>query len=128
MPTATIAAPTRINLTIQQGATWRYPFTWRTGTPLALLDLSSFTARMTFRTRWGASELFTLTQADGLTLLGAVDPNIWVEISAARTALFEPQTNPHVYDIRFVAPGGSGDTIRPFLGDVTVTPWVTLST
>jgi len=27
-----------------------------------------------------------------------------------------------------VAPGGSGDTIRPFLGDVTVTPWVTLAT
>lgn len=124
MPTATIAAPTRINLTIQQGATWRMPFTYRTGSPLALVDLTGLAMRMSFRTRWGAPALFTLTQADGITLLGAVDPNIWVEISEARTALLEPQTLPHVYDARLVA---GGDTVRPFLGEVTVTPWVTLS-
>lgn len=131
MPTPTIAGPKRINFSgedaIQQGATWRRSLTYKTGSPLALVDLTLFTARMTFRTRWGAPGIFTLTQADGLTLLGAVDPNIWIELSEARTALLEPQSLPHVYDIRLVAPGANGDVVRPFLGDATVTPWVTLS-
>lgn len=131
MPTATIAGPTQINLSgedaIQQGASWRRPFTYKTGSPLAFVDLTLFTARMTFRTRWGAPEIFTLTQADGLTLLGAIEFNIWAEISPARSALLIPQTLPHVYDFRLVAPGANGDVVYPFLGEAVVTPWVTLS-
>lgn len=119
----TIQAPTELYFKIQQGATFARTLTWKTGDPLAAVDLSTgFTARMTFRTRWGADALFTLTEIDGL-VLGSGTGNIQFEISETNAKLLVPQTLNHVFDIRVVAPD---DTIvRPFIGEAKITPWVT---
>lgn len=45
----TIQAPTKLYFEIQQGATFARTLTWRTGDPLAAVDLSTgYAARMTF--------------------------------------------------------------------------------
>lgn len=122
---AATVEPTRINLALYQGTTWRRTLTWQAGAPLAAVDLTDFTARLQVRSPFGGEPLLTLTEAAGLTL-GGVAGTIGIEITAAQAEPLGPLSAPYLYDLRLVAPAPSNDVIRLVYGTVTVTPRVTV--
>lgn len=60
MPAATV------NLTIEQGATYRATIVWKTGTPAAAVDITGYTARAMFKASpvKEASRILSITQAN----------------------------------------------------------------
>lgn len=109
----------RLDLVIQQGATFNPVWTWKIdGTAV---NLTGYTARLTVRDTYGGTALVTLTSGAGTIVLGGAAGTIQPVMSATVTgALSAPATG--VYDLELV----SGSVVRRLLeGRVSVTPEVT---
>lgn len=111
-----------VNLKIDQGATFSQPFTWKTGTPAAPVDLTGCSARMQIRSkRVNAAVLLELTTINGGIVLGATAGTVILNLSAVQTAAIVWISA--VYDLQIVF---SDSTVRRLVsGTVTVSPEVT---
>ncbi len=94
-----------LNLSIEQGATFRLPITWKTGTPRTVVNLTGYTARMQLR-RVVTDELPLISITDtlsseGQVILGGVLGTIEVFITDTAT---EELVSGGVYDLELIAP------------------------
>jgi hypothetical protein len=116
----------KIPLKINQGATFRKRFIWKTGADVASavpVILTGYTARMEIRAEVDSpTVLATLTTENGRIVLGAVPGAIDLLIDPVITAGFNFDVG--VYDVEVVA-GIGGDVTRLFGGSVSVSPEVT---
>jgi hypothetical protein len=110
----------RLDLVIEQGATWTVPLTWEAdGAPV---DLTGWSARLQVRASHAhTSVLLELTSAGGGIALGGAAGTVTPGLDAAATAGLTWSTG--VYDLELVAPGGA--VTRLTEGRVTVRPEVT---
>lgn len=112
----------KFRLEIDQGATFRRRFVWKTGTPPVPVDLTGCTARMQIRPDITSDEvLVELTTENGGITLGDADGTIDLYISAEDTAKVEAAIG--VYDLELVT--ADGDVDRVLSGTVTISPEVT---
>jgi hypothetical protein len=112
-------------LTIEQGATLRRSFVYKTGPSVAEatpVDLTNYTARSQVRPTFSSSTLWAewTTEDGGLTLHGATG-KIDMYSSAELTENMPAATG--VWDIELVSP--TGDVIRMLEGPAVITPEVT---
>ncbi len=115
-------AASKLKLVIKQGATFRRRLTWKTGSPLVPVDLTSFTARMQIRNEIeSATVLVELTTENGGITLGGVTGTIDLYISATATAAYTWENG--VFDIEMVT--SPDEVIRLVEGSVSVSPEVT---
>ena len=115
-------AAAKLNLIVEQGATFDRVITWKMGaTPD---DLTDYSARMKARASHDAADpIFSLTSeesGDGITLGGSAG-TITVLIDAEATALLTP--GDYVYDLE--VEDDEGIVRRLLEGRLTVTPEVT---
>ena len=111
----------KINLKINQGATFRYKFTWRNskGRPV---DLTGFVGRMQIRALvTSAAVLAELRIDNGGMVLGDKLGTVSLFMSDVNTSALTWAKG--VYDIELVSP--SGEVFRLVGGAVTVSPEVT---
>lgn len=115
-----------LDLTLEQGATYRRQFLWRHPsqdggtTPGALYDLSGCTAHMQIRQRAGTDILVDLNDTDGIAL-GGTAGTIAILISSDRTMSLTVLKA--VYDLYVHFP--NGDVVKVLDGKVTVIPTIT---
>lgn len=110
------------DLTIPQGSTWTQRMTYKSGSPAALVNLTSYTARMQARTSYSAaSPSLTLTTENGRIALGGAAGTIDLSITATDTAALP--AGRYVYDLELVSAGGL--VKRLVEGVLTVSPEVT---
>lgn len=107
------------DITIEQGATFSLPITWRDSAG-ALINLSGYTARLKVKDGGGVT-VISLTEADGIALGGALG-TITLSRSAALTTAYTFTRG--VYDLELVS--GAGVVTRLLKGQVIVTPEVTV--
>lgn len=112
----------KLNLKIDQGATFQKLVTWKTGAPAVAVNLTSCTARAHLRAKITSPDiLMTLTTENGGIALGGATGTVVMNINAATTAGLTWLTA--VYDLEIVFANG---TIRRLMaGNVTVSPEVT---
>jgi hypothetical protein len=112
----------KLNLKINQGATFRKVITWKAGTPALPVDLTGCTARMQMRGKiTDAAFLLELTTENGGIALGGVLGTITLNITAAQTTLIAWKSA--IYDLEIVY---ADATVRRLLaGSVSVSPEVT---
>lgn len=112
----------KLNLSIDQGATFIKSVTWKTGKPAAPVDLTGCTARMQVRPKIDSTEvLVSLTTANGGITLGGAAGTVAIRIEADVTEDFTWKGG--VYDLEIVFLDG---TVRRLLaGGVSVSPEVT---
>lgn len=111
-----------MHLRIDQGATLRKRFVWRSGPLAAPVDLTGYSARMQIRSSAAsATVLASLTTADASITLGGTAGTIDLHITAAQTAAFTWTTG--VWDLELESP--TGDVRRLLSGTAEVTPEVT---
>jgi len=103
---------------IDAGATYQLTVTWKdsNGNPI---NLTGYTARMKMKNKHGGTTLVSLTEADGLTLGGALG-TILVTISDTLTATL---SGSGVYDLEVESSGGV--TTRVVEGSWVAKPEVT---
>lgn len=113
----------KVNLSIEQGATFRKRVTWKAGAaPGVPVDLAGCTARAHIRTEIeAAAVLVTLTTANGGIVLGGATGTVDLYISDDDTAALTWTSG--VYDLEIEFPGG--DVRRLMYGSVSVSPEVT---
>lgn len=115
-----------LNLSIEQGATYRKSMTWKTGTPLAVVPLTGYTARMQLRRAvTDTLPLVSITDvlsASGQIVLGGVAGT--VEIHITDTATMSLLTG-GVYDLELMPPSPSTDVKRLIQGKYTLSLNVT---
>ena len=114
-------AAAKLNLIVEQGATFDRVITWKTGT--TPVDLTGYSARMQARASHDAADpVFSLTsdEAGGITLGGSAG-TITLLIDAEATALLTP--GDYVYDLE--VEDDEGIVRRLLEGRLTVTPEVT---
>ena len=112
----------KINLKIEQGATFDYPLAWQdeTGTPI---NLTGYTARMQIRSDIRSDVvLLSLTTENGMIELTPLEGKIRILIPASITE--DITWNSGVYDLELVLPGTpspDNDYVYRFLqGNVSV--------
>lgn len=111
----------KVNLVINQGATFRHKFTWQDGKKRPV-DLTGYTARLQARESIeSAAAIINLTTENGGIVLGGTTGTITLHLSAAATAAI--MIKKLVYDLELVAP--NGDVIRLVGGTISVSPEVT---
>jgi hypothetical protein len=114
----------KLNLSINQGATYRKQLVYKAGPTNAPVpvDLTGYTARMQARESQEATAVLVelATENGGITLGGAAG-TIDLYISATATAAFTWTSA--VYDLELIAP--NGDVLRKVEGSITVRPEVT---
>lgn len=111
----------KVNLHIDQGATFTRRFVWKAGEPLEIVDLTGLTARMQIRPTSQGDLLVSLTTENGGITLGGEDGTIDLLISAADTSAFT--WTKAVYDLEIVYPDAR---VRRLLsGNVTLSREVT---
>lgn len=114
----------KVTLKIRQGDTYNKLFTWKVGTPSALVDLTGCTARMQIREYLGAPDaLLTLTTENGRIELGGAAGTIRLLLEAADTAALTIRRARYDLDIIFA----DGTQNRKLEGFVIVSPEVTTS-
>lgn len=112
----------KANLAIDQGATFRKRFTWKSGTPAVPVNLTGYTARMQIRAELeSAAILAELTTENGGIALGGVTGTIDLYLSHTDTTAYAWDSG--VYDIELIAP--NGDVLRRIKGSVSVSKEVT---
>lgn len=111
-----------INLTINQGETFRQPFVWKAGSPATPVNLTGYVARMQVRSKASsATILLSLTTENGGITLGGVLGTIDFYLSDTDTSAIAWEYG--VFDLELVAP--SGDVTRLIQGTVTIYKEVT---
>ena len=109
------------DIVIEQGATFRLSLIWKDSTG-ALVDLTSYTARMQVRQRHtSTTAALSLTSIAGDIILGGAAGTI--AVVAAATATDDITFRQGVYDLELVA--STGEVTRLIEGAVTITPEVT---
>lgn len=112
----------KLKLAIDQGATFRQPLVWKSGTPPEPVNLTGYTAKMQVRPEIASPVvLLTLTTENGGITLGGATGTVDLYISAEATAAFGWEEG--VYDIEFTAP--NGDVFRRISGTVAISREVT---
>jgi hypothetical protein len=109
----------KLDLTVEQGATYSQTLTWKIdGTAV---NLTSYTAKMQARVDVNSdSTILSLTQAAGLTL-GGVLGTIKIDLTATQTAALSPSN--YVYDLELTS--SAGVVTRLVQGTFTVSAEVT---
>lgn len=116
-----MAETAKVNLQINQGATFRHRFTWKDGKGRAI-NLTGYTARLQARESIESDiAVITLTTENGGVVLGGSAGTIALYISDEDTTLITAKKL--VYDLELVAP--NGDVIRPVSGSINVSFEVT---
>lgn len=112
----------KLNLKVDQGATFSKVVVWKTGTPAVAVDLTGCSARMQVRGKLtDPAVLLELTTTNGGIALGGTTGTVTINISASQTAAISWVAA--VYDLELVFAGG---TVRRLLaGSVAVSPEVT---
>jgi len=113
----------KINLSIDQGATFHKGITWKVGDPTPLpVDLTGCTARMQVRESIDSENIFIeLTTENGRITLGTTDGSVSLDINATDTAALDWKRG--VYDLEIIFANG---VVRRLLsGTVVVSPEVT---
>lgn len=115
----------KVNLKIEQGATFNPVFVWKTGDSVETavpVDLTGCRARAQFRSSVdSATVLCDLTTENDLIVLGGVTGEIYIALDAELTAAFAWEEG--VYDLEVEFPDGT--VIRRLAGTVKVSPEVT---
>jgi len=116
-----MSAVATYNFEIPQGATWTQVINWKTGSPPAFVNTTSFTARCQFRSSHASStvvmELSTANTRITMTNAGVITLSLTATLTAGI-----PATR-YVYDLEMISSGGV--VTRLLEGHVTVTPEVT---
>ena len=100
-----MARAARLDLTIEQGATFTYNLTWRDGTGAVKALASGWTARLQIReTVASSTTLASLTNTAGI-ILASTSPNIVISMSATDTAALS--FTDAVYDLELVQTSSS---------------------
>lgn len=112
----------KLNLKIDQGATFYKAVTWKTGQPPQAVDLTDCTARMHVRESLDALlVLLDLSTENGRIVLGGPTGAVALVVDATTTAALTWDSG--VYDLEIIFPDG---TVRRLLaGSVSVSPEVT---
>lgn len=116
----------KLNLKIEQGATFKRLLQWKAGDPAVPVDLTGYVARMQVRGEQAASSvLLELTTANGgIAITDAAQGKFELRIKAADTSALTFDSG--VYDLEMVAPDGPDNTVTRLLaGSVSVSPEVT---
>ena len=96
----------KLNIVIEQGATFDVPLTWKDEALVAVAGLESWTARMQIRDSIAAATtLLELTTENGGIILGGNAGEIRLFISATDTAAISWANG--IYDLEMVAPAGA---------------------
>lgn len=112
---------TKVNLTIPQGATFRYKFAWVDAKKRAI-DLTGFTARMQIRSSVSdPTVLVELTTENNGLIITPATGIVALHMSATQTA--DLNWTKGVYDIELIAV--NGEVYRLVSGSVTVLQEVT---
>jgi hypothetical protein len=112
-------------LTIEQGATLRRSFIYKTGTTEANatpFDLTNYTARSQVRPTYASTTLWAewTTSNGGLTLFGATGR---IDLFSSATLTTNMPAASGVWDLELVSP--TGEVIRMLEGPAVITPEVT---
>lgn len=122
-----VVAPSKIDLVIYQGATWRHAFTWKSGPTEATavpVNLTGALARMQIReTHASTTVISSLTTENGGIVLGGTDGTIALYLSDEATTLLPTPINPVRWDLEVV--WADGDVVRLLEGQVKISPEVT---
>lgn len=116
----------KLNLKIEQGATFRRLLQWKAGEPAAPVDLTGYQVRMQVRSELtAATVLLELSTANGgVVITDAAQGKFELRIKAADTSALTFDSG--VYDLELVAPDGPDNTVTRLLaGSVSVSPEVT---
>ena len=113
----------KLNLKIDQGATFSKLVTWRTGSTTGTpVDLTGCTARMQARAKiTDQSVLLDLTTANGGIVLGGTSGTVEIKLTDGQTAAISWAGA--VYDLEVVF--SNGDVRRLLQGSISVSPEVT---
>ncbi len=112
----------KLKLTIEQGATFSQPITWKAGNPAAPVDLTGCTARMQIRPTIPSSTVYaSLTTENGGITLGGTAGTVLLTMTAVQTAALGFTTA--VYDVEVA--WADGTVRRIVYGPVTLSPEVT---
>lgn len=115
----------RVDLYIEQGATYRRTWRWNTvstdGLVLTPINLTGYIARMQIRRSQGAPATVSLTTENGGITLGGAAGTVTVYMTDDQTDLLQPKSA--VYDLELEAP--NGDVYRFIQGRITVDPNIT---
>lgn len=113
----------KLNLKIDQGATFSKLVTWKVGpAPGTVVDLTGCTARMHARQKiTDASVLLDLTTENGGIVIGGSGGTVEIKIPATQTAGIK--WTGAVYDLEIEFP--NGDVRRLLQGSISVSPEVT---
>ena len=123
---AVVAGPTagKLNLTIQQGATFSVQLTYKAGSDTAsaaAVNLTGYTARLKIRPTWSSDTVHvSLTESDGIALGGSAG-TITLSRTPAQTAAYTWRDG--VYDLELETP--LGVVRRVVEGKVLIVPEVT---
>lgn len=113
----------KLNLKIEQGATFRQSLQWKTGDPATSVNLTGYQARMQIRSDvTSAVVLADMTTANGRILItDAVNGKFDLYLTAVETAALSFESG--VYDLELVAPDNT--VTRLLAGSVVLSPEVT---
>ncbi len=114
----------KLDLTIEQGATFRHALVVKqgTGTSAPVANLTGYTARMQIRTEVESSQvLIALTTENGRITITPLDGRIDLTISATDTAALNFESG--VHDVEIVS--GGGEVTRLVQGKVKLSKEVT---
>jgi hypothetical protein len=111
-----------VDLTINQGSTFRKGFLWKAGSPPTPVDLTGVTARMQVRRKPDAPHvLLEFSTANGTIVLGGNTGTIELVLTSVATAQLNFESG--MYDLILTMP--SGDVWRFVQGRLKVTKDVT---
>ncbi len=115
-------AASKLNLYIEQGATFSQLITWKAGTPSLPVDLTGCTARMQIRAKTTSDTvLLSLTTENSRIALGGAAGTITLTLTDEETAVLAWPKG--VYDLEIAF--GNGTVRRLLYGSVVVSPEVT---
>lgn len=111
----------KVNLSINQGATFRHKFTWQDAKKRAI-NLTGYTARLQARESVESpAAVLDLSTENGGIVLGGTNGTVSLYIAPAQT---NPLTQRKlVYDLELYAP--NGDVVRLVEGNFTISPKIT---
>lgn len=97
-------APAQLNLEMWQGASWSYVLTWKTGEPLAAVNLTGYTARLQARESVAdTTPALSLTLGSGITLGGSAGT---VTLTRTPTQTSAIPAGRYYYDLEVESAGG----------------------
>lgn len=116
----------KLNLKIEQGATYKKLLQWKAGEPSVPVDITNYQIRMQIRSELTATTtlLDLNTTNNRIVIIGAPLGQFELRLTATETAALTFENG--VYDLEMVAPDAPDNTVTRLLaGSVSVSPEVT---